>query len=183
MCSDSLGGIQAAIKRLLDSGKVTFREFVENGVNKKQYSITGKGRADLLSWVNTPAMIANPKNMELGKYLSMGLVKKEDRRALINEAIEMLNQEMSYLMAIYNGLKDLDLELEIDNATGNYEKDAEYYDGLKKATGFRDLRQFLSDYVYYEKATLQYGIDITKFQIEWLSKLSENAGKENNLGG
>ena len=35
MCSDSLGSIQAALKKLLMLEMVTFEELVEKGVNKK----------------------------------------------------------------------------------------------------------------------------------------------------
>ena len=39
ICSDSLGSIQAALKKLFDLDMVTFEEVVENGVNKKRYAI------------------------------------------------------------------------------------------------------------------------------------------------
>ena len=37
ICSDSSGSIQAPLKRLVDSGWATYKEFVENGLNKWRY--------------------------------------------------------------------------------------------------------------------------------------------------
>ena len=48
MYSDSLGSIQAALKKLFELEMVTFEELVEKGVNKKRYSITEKGREALI---------------------------------------------------------------------------------------------------------------------------------------
>ena len=37
MCSDSLGSIQAALKKLSQQGAVTYSEYVEKGKMKKEY--------------------------------------------------------------------------------------------------------------------------------------------------
>ena len=69
MCSDSIGSIRAAVNKLLDAGMVTYTEFVERSVNKKQYSITDKGREEFAAWAQSLANVALPDNMELGKFL------------------------------------------------------------------------------------------------------------------
>ncbi len=172
ICSDSMGGIQAAIKRLLDSGKITFHEFVEKGVNKKHYSITDEGRDDLRAWVNAPAIISNPKNMELGKLVFMGLVPSENRKALIDDAIAALHQDIAYLMEIKNSSESSDVNEKMLQTLNAVESDRAYSDGIKNMTGNDDLTQSFFNYTYYERAVLQYSIDITKLQIEWLTKLS-----------
>ena len=52
MCSDSLGSIQAALKKLLQLGYVTYDEVVENGRFKKRYAITKEGRQSLIQWID-----------------------------------------------------------------------------------------------------------------------------------
>ena len=74
MCSDSLGSIQVALKKLLQAGFVTCSEFVENGVNKKRYSIMDSGRTIFMDWLKTPVDMSKTKNMDLGQLVLMGLV-------------------------------------------------------------------------------------------------------------
>jgi len=160
MCSDSLGSIQSAIKRLLEAEMVTFSEYVEKSVNKKRYSITEKGRKELIQWIQIPADISNSKNMELGKLLFMGMLSIEERSSLIDEIISKLEE-------------DLDELFMIQSATTDEEKSKilEYWKTDPKYYGFvsENSRQI----VEYQYLTLQYGIDITKFNIEWFKSLKE----------
>jgi len=164
MCSDSLGSIQAALKRLLEAEMVTFSEYVEKSVNKKQFSITDKGRKELIAWVQTPADISNSKNMELGKFLFMGMLSAEERSSLIDEIIANLEKELGEMLMIKSSATD-----ESKGQVLEYWKtDAEYY-------GFVSERAKEID--AYQMFTLQYGIDLVKFEIEWFKKLKE---KENS---
>lgn len=54
MYSSSMGSIQAAVKKLLRCGYITYEEAVENGKYKKIYRITESGKQHFLAWVNTP---------------------------------------------------------------------------------------------------------------------------------
>ena len=182
MCSDSLGGIQAALKRLLATGKVTFSEQVENGVNKKRYAITEAGRAEFMAWVNTPAAISHPRNIELGKLLFMGLAPHGNRKSLIDEAIALLRRDMAYLMKIYDGVAQMDMGKKLDSIIQQLEGDRAYYDGIVRAAGSDDFRQNMLDIAYYEQKALQYGIDATQFQIDWLTKLGEEITEGHERG-
>ena len=71
MCSDSLGSIQAALKKLLMLEMVTFEELVEKGVNKKRYSITDIGQKTLIKWIRIPIDMSKTKNLDIGKLLFM----------------------------------------------------------------------------------------------------------------
>ncbi len=51
MYSSSMGSIQAAIRKLLKNGYITYTEVVENGKYKKRYQITEGGREDRKSVV------------------------------------------------------------------------------------------------------------------------------------
>jgi len=160
MCSDSLGSIQAAMKRLLDAGMVTFCEYVEKSVNKKQYAITEEGRKELIGWLKTPANISGSKNMELGKFLFMGMLLTEDRSALIDEIIAQLEEDLGVLLAIQTSFTDESRAMLLEY----WKTDMEYYgfvaEKSKEVNAFRGL-------------TLQYGIDTCKFNIEWFKKLKE----------
>ena len=54
MYSSSTGSIQAALKKLLNSGYIDYHEFQDNGKQKKEYCITEAGRQSFHQWVNAP---------------------------------------------------------------------------------------------------------------------------------
>ncbi len=86
-----MGAIQAAIKKLLLNGMIEYNEGVSNGVNKKIYHITEKGKDYFLKWLSKPMSSKKAKNIELSKMYFMGLVMEEKRvdliQAYINEQI------------------------------------------------------------------------------------------------
>jgi len=163
MCSDSLGSIQAAIKRLLEADMVTCFEYVENSVNKKQYAITDKGRAELIGWLQMPANISGSKNMELGKLLFMGMLPTEERAFLIEGIITKLEQDLDELLGIQSTVTDKRNEQK-KHMLEYWGMDLEYYGDVSKQAEAIGA---------FEELTLQYGIDITKFNIEWFRELKE----------
>jgi len=160
MCSDSLGSIQSAIKRLLEAEMVTFSEYVEKSVNKKRYSITEKGRKELMQWLLIPADISNSKNMEFGKLLFMGMLSTEERSSLIDEIIAKLEEDLDELFMIQSGTTPEDKSKILEH----WNTDPDYYSFVSEKS------KQIEDYQYL---TLQYGIDITKFNIEWFKSLKE----------
>ena len=72
VCSDSLGSMQIAIKKLLEKGYISVTEFVDNNILKKQYSITAEGVKYYKNWVGTPMNIQKMKSMEGGKLFFLG---------------------------------------------------------------------------------------------------------------
>lgn len=170
MCSDSLGGIQATLKKLLSAGMVTCREYVEKSVNKKQYSITDNGRKDFLAWLHTPANLSNPKDMELGKLLFMGFVPTGERLPLIDEIIVILEKELSELLELQSFIP---VKEETKQMIDYYLNDPEYCSGIQTATRNSDITENVNDLATFNLLSLQYGIDLTKFQIEWFCSLRE----------
>lgn len=73
--SSSLGSMQTAIKKLLEMECITFSEHVENGVNKKVYSITTAGKRKFFSNISAP-MKYKEKNMELNQVFLFGFFRK-----------------------------------------------------------------------------------------------------------
>lgn len=174
MCSDSLGSIQVALKKLLEAGFVTCSEFVENGVNKKRYSITDLGRVDFMGWLKTPMDMTKTKNMDLGKLLLMGLVPADERVALLDEILQKLKQELNELTEIQKSIDHCDGK---NQMLAEMESDTDYRLGIQKATEQTDMDINIDGIRYFENMTLQFGIAEAKFQIEWFSKLRDTVSK------
>ena len=180
MCSDSFGSIQAAMKKLLSAQMVTCSEYIEKSVNKKRYSISGKGRKEFMHWLQIPAEISDSKNMELGKLLFMGLVPARKRLPLIDEIIQKLETELSGLLCLWDSVKSQSSAAK-EQAIDIWKKDAEYLEGIKDATQNPDIFGSADGIVNFEFCALQYGIDNFRFNIEWFQTLKKNiqSGKGN----
>jgi DNA-binding PadR family transcriptional regulator len=174
MCSDSMGSIQAAMKKLLSAGMVVFTEYVENGVNKKRYSITDAGRNAFSLWITTPADLSSGKNMELGKLLFLGLAPADERQKLVGEMIGKLETELSFLRKVQASVDAADNNKDVEYLLS----DPEYCEGIQNATNNTDMTTNINDIGYFQLATLQYGIDTFKFNIDWLKSLREKMEKK-----
>lgn len=167
MCSDSMGSIQAAIKKLFANGMVTCNELVEKGVNKKIYSITPAGRYFFLEWLRTPMDMSKAKNMELGKLLFMGLVPEGDRIRLMDEIVAGLQEDLAYLQKIMQAVEDTD---SMQTRYLDYlKKDPEYMAGILEATGNASPQASIIDLNRYELLTLKLGLDTTRFYLDWFT--------------
>ena len=172
ICSDSLGSIQAALKKLLAAQMLTCSAYVEKGLNKKRYSITDKGRQAFSEWLQSPANLSLGKNMELGKLLFMGLVPAEKCPALLEEMIALLEKELSFLLGVQAAV-GAQRNANKQRAMEAWKRDAEYSAGIQKATQNTDLRENADRIEFFELMTLQYGIASFKFHIQWLQTLKD----------
>lgn len=77
MYSSSMGSIQAAIRKLLNCGFISYEEIVDNGKYKKVYCITESGRQHFFAWINAPIEEQSPKSPELAKVYFMGFSDKK----------------------------------------------------------------------------------------------------------
>ena len=100
VCSDSLGSIQTAIKNLIKKGYIDVKEFVDNGMLKKQYSITGEGVESYKEWVGMPINLAKMTNMEEGKLFFLGVAPKDKRIAFLKDYLKDLKEENEKMRAI-----------------------------------------------------------------------------------
>ena len=120
--SDSTGSIQAGIKKLLNKELITYKEQVENGVNKKVYSITEAGKKYFIDNLSVP-MSYKEKNMELNKLFFMGFIDKNEQIASIKKYIQEMEKELDFLEQINASLNPR-FEFEqsyIDNIRQNHE--------------------------------------------------------------
>ena len=100
VCSNSLGSIQTAIKKMLSKGYIEVREYVENGLNKKKYSITDKGLSEYKNWVGTPINLSKMTNMEESKLFFLGVASKEKRISFLTAMNKDLEGQLKALTAI-----------------------------------------------------------------------------------
>ena len=170
MYSDSLGSIQAALKKLFELEMVTFEELVEKGVNKKRYSITETGREALIEWIKIPINTSKTKNYDFGKLFFMGYVSKKDQKTLIDKIILSLEEE-------YEALKKLKESIDVEDESEEKENyllaDIVYKDRIKNLDKGKELIENIREISKFTLATLDYGIDVTAFNIEWFKKLKK----------
>ena len=170
MYSDSLGSIQAALKKLFELEMVTFEELVEKGVNKKRYSITETGREALIEWIKIPINTSKTKNYDFGKLFFMGYVSKKDQKTLIDKIILSLEEE-------YKALKKLKESIDVEEESEEIEHyllaDIEYKERIKNLDKGKELIENIREISKFTLATLDYGIDVTAFNIEWFKKLKK----------
>ena len=168
MCSDSLGSIQAALKRLFEMEMVTFEEVVENGVNKKRYAITEAGQTELLEWLKIPIDTSKTRNADLAQLLFMGYVSKKEQEILIDKIILSLEEE-------YRSLLQLRESIDIDGEQSQIEEylnlDKQYRERMNSLYSKNKLSNKIKEISKFTLATLDYGIDTTEFNIEWFKKL------------
>ena len=176
ICSDSLGSIQAAMKKLLAAQLVKYSEYTEKGVNKKRYSITAKGRRALADWLEIPAEMAASKNMDLAKLLFMGFVPAEKRLQMINAIILKLETELSGLRRLWDHTQAQYQESK-KQAAANWKSDSEYLNGILKMTQSRNIADSTEGIGFFQMCALQYGIDVLQFNADWFGKLRKKMEK------
>jgi len=157
--SDSTGSIQAALKKLLNKDRITFKEQVEGGLNKKVYFITDNGIEYFQQAIAQP-MLYKEKNMELSKFFFMGFTDKTKRDDLLEKYIQTLEEELASLEQIN------------DSIDSRYQFDDAVIMELKERGGAVDYLNLenVKDIAHFQYATLDLGIEKAKFEIEWFKK-------------
>lgn len=170
MCSDSLGSIQSALKKLFELKMVTYEELVEKGVNKKRYAITDVGQEALIEWIKIPVDTSKTKNLDFGKLLFMGYVSKSDQKKLIDKIILSLESEYTELKKLKESIV---AEEEIATLENYLFTDIEYEERIRRLNNGNDISENIKEISKFTLATLDYGIDMTAFNIEWFKKLKK----------
>ena len=170
VCSDSLGSIQAAIKKLLDKEYIDVEEYIDNNMLKKQYSVTKKGVFYFKEWIGTPMNIQKMKNMEEGKFFFIGMASKEKRITFIRDYIESLETEYNKLCQIQQFV-DNTKECVIETNVIRISKEhilTEYLLGISEET---DLKEVISNIYDYQMYMLEYGLARLKEDIVFYEKI------------
>ncbi|WNU94172.1 PadR family transcriptional regulator [Streptococcus sp. DTU_2020_1000888_1_SI_GRL_NUU_041A] len=179
MCSDSLGSIQAALKKLSQQGAVTSSEYVEKGKMKREYTITASGRILFLDWLKTPIDMSKSKNMELGKFLFMGYLPKKEQLEMLDLAIEGLEIELREFEAVKASIQFAEEQQQVQAYLEQHDHLATE---LLEVSQTANLTESISQLGYFEMKTLEFGLDSARFQLNWFTdlrkQLSEKDGEK-----
>lgn len=170
VCSNSLGSIQTAIKKMLSKGYIEVREYVENGLNKKKYSITDKGLSEYKNWVGTPINLSKMTNMEESKLFFLGIAPKEKRISFLTAMNKNLEGQLKALTAIKESTLNAK-EAIIDDTVRNISKETKYVDNLLSVSNEKDLKAVLLNTYEYQMELLEYSIERTKFDLSFYKNL------------
>lgn len=110
ICSSSAGSMQTSIKKLVDNGSITFEESNTNGKNKKIFTITQKGSAAFMEWLDNPMQLDKVKNMELSKLFFLGFASKTKQIDCIDNILVQLEQVLVVLEIIRDEFAAMNLE-------------------------------------------------------------------------
>ena len=133
--------IYKALEKLEEDGMVESKIIPQEGrPNRKQYEITGAGKAELRQWVSTPLPIEGAREAWLIQVFFAHNLGNEEITNLFEKRIEALRAYLSQCQLAQKGINE------------NYKRV-----GIKRV---RDLWQL----------TLDYGIDYYRNEIEWLEK-------------
>ena len=140
--SASYGSLQTAVKNLLARGMVVFEERVDNGRNKKVYSITPEGRVAFFDWMKSETPLNKLEVVGLSKVFFLGLIPEvEIRKSIINEILQKIR-------LMETELAKLDEEIQT-----------------------YPIPEEQRDIVRYSRKTLDYGRGAHAFAREWFEKL------------
>ncbi len=170
VCSNSLGSIQTAIKKMLSKGYIEVREYVENGLNKKKYSITDKGLSEYKNWVGTPINLSKMTNMEESKLFFLGIAPKEKRISFLTAMNKDLEGQLKALTAIKESTLNIK-EAIIDDNVRNISKETKHVDNLLSVSNEKDLKSVLLNTYDYQMELLEYSIERTKFDLSFYKNL------------
>ena len=140
MYSSSMGSIQAAVRKLLQSGYIDVSEVAGNSRKKKIYSITAAGKEAFTAWVSSPVSGVTARNPELAKLYFMAFSDPASR-------VSNLKATLSELKTTY-----------------------EILDGIFRQGEAMEVPENAREILHYQLASARYGRDFMKFQIDWYEK-------------
>lgn len=157
VCSDSFGSIQTAIRKLLDKEYIDVKEYTDNNMLKKQYSITAKGASHFKEWIGTPMNIQKMKNMEEGKFFFLGMASKGKRIAFLQDYIESLRAEYDKLCQIQQ-LVDNTKDSVIETNVIRIREDSVLKEHLLNVSEETELEDVISNIYDYQIYMLESGL-------------------------
>ena len=179
VCSDSLGSIQTAIRKLLDKEYIDVKEYVDNNMIKKQYSVTEKGVIYHKEWIGTPMNIQKMKKMEEGKFFFLGIASKEKRITFLKDLIESLETEYNKLCQLHQLLVNVK-ENVIETNVVRMGKEPGLSEHLLNISEEKDLKDVVSNIYDYQMYMLEYGLNKLREDVSFFEKILE---REINNGG
>ena len=177
VCSDSLGSMQIALKKLLEKGYVSVTEYVENNTLKKQYSITPEGVEYYKTWAGTPINIQKMKSMEVGKIFFLGIAPGERRVEFLKSYIADLEGEYEKLLVIKDYV-DKTQTTSIERNTKRIKEDPALVNNLLEVSGEKNIEQVVTNIDNYQVYMLEYGLERMKADLDFYKKILKRELKE-----
>lgn len=157
VCSDSMGSIQSALKKLMEKECITFREYAQKGVLKKEYQITEAGIQQFKEWIEAPMNLQKVKNMEEGKFFFLGLAPKEIRIASMKRYVESLQSELEKLLRIEENIEQIKNDV-IQMNVDRIKKEPDLQNQLLDISGEDTLENIVQNIYDYQLHDLHYGL-------------------------
>ena len=170
VCSDSLGSIQAAIKKLMEKGYVIATEYVDNNILKKQYSVTAEGVKYYKDWIGTPINVQKMKSMEEGKFFFLGIAPGEKRAAFLKSYISDLEEEYKKLLFIKDYV-DKTQDTAIKMNTKRIKDDPALVSNLLTVSGEKSVEKAVTNIDNYQLYMLEYGLEKIQADLKFYNKI------------
>lgn len=167
--SNSMGSIQAAIKKLLEKGYISYTEHVEKSVNKKVYHITATGKKQFFANISKP-MKYKEKNVELNKFYFMGFLGTDTQIQLLDGYIAELQQERQMLQEIQMRVEKETFDENDLHSLQNLGAQPEIWNPENGNTALEMIRQIST----YQYATLYFSLEKIEFEINWFEKFRKS---------
>lgn len=170
ICSDSLGSIQIAVKKLLNKGYITTKEYLERGLVKKKHSITSLGVEHYKEWVGSPINIAKMTNMEESKLYFLGTASKEKRISFLKSYISSLKEQFNKLVRIKEltkGAKDIAIRTHLERIAN----EKQITDNLSVVSEEDNMQSIFENTYSYQIYLLEYGLNRVKSDISFYEKI------------
>ena len=170
ICSDSLGSIQIAIKKLLNKGYITTKEYLERGLVKKKHSITSLGVEHYKEWVGSPINIAKMTNMEESKLYFLGTASKEKRVSFLKSYISSLKEQFNKLVRIKEltkGAKDIAIRTHLERIAN----EKQITNNLSVVSEEDNMQSIFENTYSYQIYLLEYGLNRVKSDISFYEKI------------
>lgn len=166
MCSSSSGSIHSAIRKLAENKAIDCQE---EGT-AKIYFITEAGREIFEKWIHEPMIVDKKRDIELSKLFFIGLANPNRREGLIRDYIANLKKQLEKLEQLQsvNSVGEKELEEAASTLFNGMNRNEQ---GICKALYERSKEGVSKDIYNYQMITLQHGIDLAKFEIEWYQQL------------
>lgn len=170
VCSNSLGSIQAALKKLLTNQKIFIREFEEKGFLKKEYHITPDGVLQFVEWMQTPIQWYKAKNMEEGKFFYLGMMPKEKRISVLEKLLADLAKEQQSLKKLEEQVISTK-NCTVQTNVARLQNDAVLTNHILSVSGSNTLSEVIENIVTYQCYMLEYGLKTIANDIEFFKSV------------
>ena len=172
VCSDSLGSIQSAVKKLISKDCITVKEYQEISMIKKEYSITEKGLTQFKDWIAQPMNLQKVKNMEEAKFFFLGMARKEIRMQSIQGYLTSLKSEQEKLLEIQTYVQSMK-EKAIDINCERIAKEKELAEKLISVSGETTLKETVQNIYDFQIYNLEYGMKRIESDINFYQEILE----------